>query len=204
MKNNFEYPDNINKIRGKTAVNIYVINHENTIIQIDAGIKNDVNKIYDFYDEKNESPDYILITSVDYIHVGALKELYDKYKPKIFVNKREMDAMINGPELKGIMEVEGKGIKFDGVKNISSYNRFNLDFLKIIDTPGYTKTNISIYYELGSAIFVGDALTVKRNKIKIDKMFTQDIKSAEVSMEKIKSMKPITIYPSHGEPYKLI
>ncbi len=204
MKNNFEYPDNINKIGGKTAVNIYVINHENTIIQIDAGIKNDVNKIYDFYDEKNESPDYILITSVDYIHVGALKELYDKYKPKIFVNKREMDAMINGPELKGIMEVEGKGIKFDGVKNISSYNRFNLDFLKIIDTPGYTKTNISIYYEHGSAIFVGDALTVKRNKIKIDKMFTQDIKSAEVSMEKIKSMKPITIYPSHGEPYKLI
>ena len=204
MKSNFEYPENISKIGNKTALNIYVIKHEDKVIQIDAGIRNDINKIYDFYEQKNEEPDYILITSVDYTHVGALKELYDRYKPKIFVTKSEMDTMIHGPAFRGIMEIEGKGLRFDGVKNISSYNRFNLDFLKIIDTPGYTNTNISIYYEHDNAIFVGDALIVKRNKIKLDKMFIQDIRAANLSLEKIKSMKPVTVYPSHGEPYKLM
>ena len=39
----------------------------------------------DYYSATGSSPDYVLITAVDYIHVVALRDIYDTYNPKIYV-----------------------------------------------------------------------------------------------------------------------
>lgn len=196
----FDFPETIDMIPG-TVVHTYVIKRCDTTIQIDAGIQADFNKIMDYYSETGSSPDYVLITSVDYIHVGALRDIYDTYNPKIYVPKRGMGTMKNGPNLKGILEIEGKGLRFEGIQHVYSYNKMELDFLEVIDTPGYSMDNVSLYYKEQNAIFVGDAFTIKRKKFKIDPMFTQNMEDARESLNKIKDLCPVTILPSHGDPY---
>lgn len=196
----FDFPETIDIIPG-TVVHTYIIKRPDAIIQIDAGIQSDFNKIRDYYSSTGNSPDYVLITAVDYIHVGALREIYDTYNPKIYVPKRGMGTMKNGPNLKGILEIEGKGLRFDGIQHVYSYNKMELDFLGVIDTPGYSQDNVSLYYKDKNTVFVGDAFTIKRQKFKIDQMFTQNMEDARASMEKIKSLCPVTILPSHGELY---
>ena len=200
-KINFDFPEGI-EVVPNTVVNVYVIRYQDLVIQIDAGIKTDANKIIDFYKNLDISPDYILITAVDYLHVGALREIYDEYNPKIYVSKKEMGTMKNGPSLKGILEIEGKGLRFEGIQQVYSYNKMDIDFLEVIGTPGYSMDNVSIYFKDKNSIFVGDSLTIKRNKIKLDSMFTQNMEMARSSLTKIKNFCPVIIFPSHGAPYK--
>jgi glyoxylase-like metal-dependent hydrolase (beta-lactamase superfamily II) len=201
VKVKFNFPEGIEKILN-TVVNVYVLRYRNLIIQIDAGIKTDSDKIIKFYKELGIKPDYILITAVDYVHVGALREIYDQYNPKIYVPNREMGSMKNGPALNGILEIEGKGLRFEGIQHVYSYNKMDIDFLEVIGTPGYSMDNVSIYLKDRNSIFVGDALVVRRHKIKLDAMFTQNMEIAENSIAKIKSFCPVTIFPAHGEPYE--
>lgn len=163
-KINFDFPEGI-MIIPNTVVNVYVIKYMGTVIQIDAGIKSDANKVINFYKDSGLNPDYILITAVDYIHVGALRDIYDVYNPKIYVPKREMGSMKNGPTLRGILEVEGKGLQFEGIQHVYSYNKMDIDFLEVIGTPGYTMDNVSIYFRDKNSLFVGDSIIIKRNKI---------------------------------------
>ncbi len=200
-KINFDFPEGI-EIIPNTIVHVYVIRYQNSVIQIDGGIKSDANKILDFYKNSGISPDYVLITAVDYLHVGALRDIYDAYNPKIYVPKREVGSMKNGPALKGILEVEGKGLRFEGIQHVNSYNKMEINFLEVMDTPGYTMNNISIYFKDRNSIFVGDSLIMKHNKMKLDSMFTQNMEMARASINKIKGFCPVLIFPSHGVPYK--
>lgn len=200
-KINFDFPEGI-MIIPNTVVNVYVIKYMGTVIQIDAGIKSDANKVINFYKDSGLSPDYILVTAVDYIHVGALRDIYDVYNPKIYVPKREMGSMKNGPTLRGILEVEGKGLQFEGIQHVYSYNKMDIDFLEVIGTPGYTMDNVSIYLRDKNSLFVGDSIIIKRNKIKLDSMFTQNMQMARSSLDKIKEFCPAILFPSHGNPYR--
>lgn len=200
-KINFDFPEGIELIPN-TITHVYVIRYQGTVIQIDGGIKSDADKILDFYKNSGISPDYVLITSVDYLHVGALSDIYDTYNPKIYVPKRDMGGMKNGPTLKGILEIEGKGLRFEGIQQVHSYNKMEMDFIEVIDTPGYTMNNVSLYFKEKNSIFVGDSLIIKRSKIKLDSMFTQNMEMARESITKIKNFCPVTIFPSHGVPYK--
>ena len=62
-KINFDFPEGIELVPN-TVVNVYVIRFQDLVIQIDAGIKTDADKIIDFYKNLDISPDYILITAV--------------------------------------------------------------------------------------------------------------------------------------------
>ena len=62
-KINFDFPEGI-MIIPNTVVNVYVIKYMGTVIQIDAGIKSDANKVINFYKDSGLNPDYILITAV--------------------------------------------------------------------------------------------------------------------------------------------
>ena len=199
-KIDFDFPETINMIPD-TVVHTYVIRRNSITIQIDAGIQADFNKIKDYYSGIGNSPDYVLITAVDYIHVGALRDIYDTYNPKIYVPKRGMGTMKNGPNLKGILEIEGKGLRFEGIQHVYSYNKMDIDFLEVMDTPGYFQDNISVYYKEQNTVFIGDAFTIRRKKFKIDPMFTQNMEDARTSLQKIKDLCPVTILPSHGELY---
>ncbi len=192
-----DYPDGIEKIPD-TKLNCYILRQEDHTILIDTGVQYEYNKIQDYLDGHEIKPEYVLITAVDYIHVGALNEIYDKYKPEIYVPKREMDKMKHGLKMEGILEIEGKGLQFNAVRDIHSYKAFDLNFLEIIDTPGYTVNSVSIYSKEKNSIFIGDAAYSKKNKLKIDQMFVSNIKEANNSLEKIKSYAPVYVFPSHG------
>lgn len=200
-KINFDFPEGI-QIIPNSITNVYVIRYKGMVIQIDAGIKSDANKIINFYKDSGLSPDYILITAVDYLHVGALRDVYDIYNPKIYVPKRELGSMKNGPSLTGILEIEGKGLRFEGIQHVYSYKKMELDFLEVIGTPGYSADNVSIYFSDKNSLFVGDSITIKRKKIKLDSMFTQNMEIARASLTKIKEFCPVILFPSHGNPYR--
>ncbi len=200
-KINFDFPEGIQLVRN-SIVHVYIIKYQGMVIQIDAGIKSDSNKVLNFYKDSGLSPDYILITAVDYLHVGALRDIYDTYNPKIYVPKREMGSMKNGPTLNGILEIEGKGLKFEGIQHVYSYNKMDIDFLEVIGTPGYSMDNVSIYFRDKNSLFVGDSVIIKRNKIRLDSMFTQNMQMAQSSLIKIKEFCPAILFPSHGTPYK--
>ncbi|AAT43788.1 MBL fold metallo-hydrolase [Picrophilus oshimae] len=182
----------------RTVSHVYVVISDH-IVQIDAGIKNDFVKINNFYKSMNIKPEYILLTSGTYDHAGSLKAIYDEYSPEIYINKNDMDLVTKPRERKGFVSyIESKGISIDTVKNVFSYEKFNLNDFLVIDTPGYTSGSVSIFYKPEKALFTGDAATYGFRKLKVDMMFVNDQKDAELSLKKIEMMDFNSIYPAHG------
>ncbi len=183
----------------KTVSHVYVVISEN-IVQIDAGIKNDFNKIKDFYKTMNLSPEYVLITSGTYDHTGALKDIYDEYSPEIYVNKKDMDLVTKSENKKGFLSyIESKGTSIDTVKDVISYEKFHLNDFSIIETPGYTDGSVSILYKPEKALFVGDSATYGFRNLKVDKMFVKNEQEADLSLKKIKMLDVNFIYSAHGK-----
>jgi glyoxylase-like metal-dependent hydrolase (beta-lactamase superfamily II) len=73
---------------------------------------------------------------------------------------------------------------------------------RIIATPGHTPGHISLYIENDSIIITGDALALEDGSPVIaNPQFTLDLKQAEISMNKLLSLKANAYYCYHGGVY---
>lgn len=158
---------NIKTIKvGSLKTNCYILTINQNCLIIDPG--DEVEKIIKEIGNNNVLG--ILVTHHHFDHVGALKELVNKYNVPVY-NKENLE------------EKEYQIAKFK---------------FSVIYTPGHTDDSISFYFKEDNIMFTGDFLfkeTIGRTDLP-----TGDDRKMQESIEKIKKYNEnIRIYPGHGE-----
>ena len=150
---------------GPLEENCYIISNGKTIV-IDPG--DEVNKIISYLKDNNLDLDSILITHHHFDHVGALEDLLNYKKVKVY----------------DISNLEEKNY------NISDFN------IEVIYTKGHTDDSISYYFKDYNKMFVGDFIF--EGSIGRTDLGGNDIDMINSLKKISKYDKDITIYPGHG------
>ena len=150
---------------GYLEENCYIISKDNKCLVIDPG--DEASKIIDKIDNKKVLA--ILITHNHFDHIGAVKELKDKYNVEVndFNNLKE------------------------GTNSIDDFT------FEVIYNPGHTKDSVSYYFKEDNIMFVGDFVfegTVGRCDLE-----GGSISEMKNSINKLKEHnEDIVLYPGHG------
>lgn len=151
---------------GYLNTNCYIVVHNNNCLVIDPGdeLDNIVNQIgkYNLL--------AILVTHNHPDHIGALKELIDKYNVPVY----------------------GHSNLKEGKMEIGDFN------FEVIYTPGHTSDSVSYYFPDYNFMFTGDFIfkdTIGRTDLP-----TGDMGQMKISLNKIRNYNQrIKIYPGHGD-----
>lgn len=159
---------------------------------------------YDFYliektlEEENIVPKFILLTHSHGDHIGAIKELKDKYKDlKVYVHKDEeqmiMDPVLN---LSRLTQMEPVSVKAD--ETFEDGKVFTLGDIEIksIHTPGHSPGGTC--YLVGNTLFSGDTLfklSVGRSDFYLG---DQDQLINSIKTKLLTLDDEIVVYPGHG------
>ena len=152
---------------GDLQENCYIITKDNNTIIVDPGSE------FEKIDKKIKNLNAILITHYHDDHIGALKQLKEKYNVKI--------------------------IDYKDVNEEFDINNFNF---KVIDTKGHTNDSVSFYFKKEKIMFTGDFLfkeTIGRTDFFNSNK--QDMQRSINNIKKYKEN--IIIYPGHGEKTNL-
>lgn len=168
--------------------NTYIFKYQNKIIVIDPG--SDIDKIINSLN--NEKIDYILLTHGHMDHIGSTKELIKLYNTKVYLSKLDEDY------IKGKIILDPYFDKNQYNFSYLDYSLFDIEGIKIINTPGHSKGSVSILIEEENILFTGDTLfkdsfgrydfiggSLKKLKDSINLLFKLDENTI--------------IYPGHGE-----
>nr|MBP3258924.1 MBL fold metallo-hydrolase [Bacilli bacterium] len=150
---------------GSLEENCYIISNDKTIV-IDPG--DEANKIISYLKDNNLDLDSILITHHHFDHVGALEDLLNYKKVKVY----------------DISNLEEKNY------NISGFN------IEVIYTKGHTDDSVTYYFKDYNMMFVGDFIfegSIGRTDLGGN---TSDMINSLKKIKKYN--KNINIYPGHG------
>jgi hydroxyacylglutathione hydrolase len=186
---------------------------------IDIGIKKKRHQLGSELEKEGCKPGdlkLIIITHGHHDHVGNAAYLRDRYGAKIAMHKEDTSMTESGD-----MFIDTKGGILIGLIGIlmklfglSEYERFTPDIYlennqdlteyglpaTIIYTPGHSKGSISILTEEGD-LFCGDIFS---NTIKLEKTtLITDHLMLEASIEILRGLNLIRIYPGHGNPFNV-
>lgn len=154
---------------GYLEENCYILIKGSNCLIIDPG--DDYNLIKQNLEKYN--PIGILITHNHFDHVGAIDDILNDYKIKIY-NKYNLKEEIN---------------------NIENFS------FEVIYTPGHSEDSISFYFDKENSIFVGDFIF--KGSIGRCDLPTGDFKEMEKSLiefkNHFKNNPDLEIYPGHGE-----
>lgn len=201
------------------GMNCYLIKTEAGCFLIDTGIKKKRSQLEQELIEAGCSLGdlkLIIITHGHIDHVGNAAHLRDKNGAKIAMHRGD-SAMVES----GDMFIDTRGGILIGLMGafmkmlgLSDYERFTPDIYledgqdlssngldaSVIHTPGHSEGSISIRTVEGD-LFCGDLFnnTNKPEKASI----IQDPEKLEASVEKIRASEFKTVYPGHGEPFRM-
>ncbi|WP_054251692.1 MBL fold metallo-hydrolase [Neofamilia massiliensis] len=159
---------------------------------------------YDFYliekalEEENIVPKFILLTHSHGDHIGAIKELKDKYKDlKVYVHKDEeqmiMDPVLN---LSRLTQMEPVSVKADETFEDGKVFTLGDIEIKAIHTPGHSPGGTC--YLVGNTLFSGDTLfklSVGRSDFYLG---DQDQLINSIKTKLLTLDDDIVVYPGHG------
>lgn len=177
--------------------NVYVVADEKSKegIIIDPG--GAIDKVYNYIENMQILPKYILLTHCHADHIAGLKALRNYYPNiKIIIYEEErlglIDSSINMCEQVGVPD---NFIEADIVVKDADIVNFGDLSAKIIYTPGHTKGSMSIL--INDAVFTGDTL-FKRMHGRTD-LKTGNENEINDSIKKLLELPGNTIiYPGHG------
>ncbi|MBQ2873014.1 MAG: MBL fold metallo-hydrolase [Bacilli bacterium] len=150
---------------GNLKCNCYLLIKDNKILIIDPGDEGD--KIIEKIGDREVVG--IIITHHHYDHIGAVKDVVNKYNVLVY-DRSNLE--------------EGQ-------------NKIDEFIFDIIYTPGHKEDLITIYFEKEKMMFTGDFL-FKDNIGRCD-LVGSDINDMKKSIDKIKKYdKDIIVYPGHG------
>ena len=200
------------------GVNSYLIKTEAGYFLIDAGIKNKRGQLEQELKEAGCSPGdlkLIIITHGHVDHVGNAAYLRDRYGSRIAMHAGD-SAMVESGDMfidegGALMGLAGLLMR---VLGLSDYERFTPDVIlvdgqdlsahgldaTVIHTPGHSEGSICIETVEGD-LFCGDLFNNTKKPEKAS--LIQDPDKLEASVEKIAASEFGTVYPGHGEPFRM-
>ena len=210
------------------SVNCYLINADTDYFLIDTGWSTQRTALEKELENSGCQPgnlNLILVTHGDFDHTGNCAYLRERYRTKIAMHRGDSvlveqgDMFINrkiNPLMRGIIKI---GASLFG---LSKFDRFKADIFiedgqdlaeygldaKVLLVPGHSKGSIAILTPSSDpsggseqALFCGDLLTNTDRPGK--NSLVDDAAAMDASVEKLKTLKSITIYPGHGKPFPI-
>ncbi len=215
-----------------TIVNACIVGKSDKWVLVDTGLENSAEFILQSAEKrfgKDSRPEAIILTHGHFDHVGSVIKLANLWKVPVYIHQLEMpyvtgkkDYPIADPKVdKGMIAKMSPSFPHQSIKIESGAVALPADGSipgmpdwKWIYTPGHTEGHISLFREKDRTLIVGDAFsTVKQESLTSvlsqkeeisgpPKYLTTDWKAAEVSVERLKELKPSLAIPSHGNPMK--
>ena len=201
------------------GMNCYLIKTEAGCFLIDTGIKKKRSQLEQELTEAGCSLGdlkLLIITHGHIDHVGNAAYLRDKHRAKIAMHGGDT-AMVESADMfidtRGgiVIGLVGALIKILG---LSDYERFTPDIVledgqdlspygldaSVIHTPGHSEGSVCIHTTEGD-LFCGDLFNNTNKPAKAS--IIQDPEKLEASVEKIRTSEYKTVYPGHGEPFRM-
>lgn len=141
---------------GPLQENCYIVySKENECVIIDPGYESQ--RIIDTIEKEKLKPLYILLTHGHIDHIGAVKDLKDKYGISVYIHNKDKD-MLEKPNKNSasLYEMSVNGAKADYFVKEGNDIKFSDDSFKVIETPGHTGGGVC--YKLDNILFSGDTL----------------------------------------------
>ena len=150
---------------GYLEENCYIVSIDNKCLVIDPG--DEANKIIELIGGRKVEG--ILITHNHFDHIGALKEIKEKYNVEVY---------------------DHNNLK-EGINTIGNFT------FEVIYNPGHSKDSTSYYFKEEKIMFVGDFVFYRTvGRCDLDDGNIHEMKQ---SIEKLKQIsEDITLYPGHG------
>jgi glyoxylase-like metal-dependent hydrolase (beta-lactamase superfamily II) len=201
------------------GVNSYLMETETGFYLIDTGFHKkriQLEKELQKAGCKTRNLKLIILTHGHTDHVSNAAYLREKYGAKIAMHKGDSKMVKTGN-----MFVDAKGgllfrliVSFMKLLGLSSFEKFvpdiyledNQDLSKyglnvvIIHTPGHSKGSISIMTDERD-LFCGDILG--NTKYPEKTTLIDDLDQLNASIENIKALETLMVYPGHGKPFKM-
>jgi len=210
------------------SVNCYLIKAETGYFLIDTGWPNQRTALEKELARLGCQPGnlmLILATHGDFDHTGNSAYLHEKYRTKIAMHRGDSAIVEQGDMFinrkinnisRGILRI---GTIFLGLSKFDKFKpgiyledgqdlaEFGLE-AKVLHVPGHSKGSIAFLTPFshpsgaaGQALFCGDLLA---NSSKPGKnSLVDDPAAMDDSVERLKELKSITIYPGHGKPFPI-
>jgi glyoxylase-like metal-dependent hydrolase (beta-lactamase superfamily II) len=208
------------------SVNCYLIKADAAYFLVDTGWSSQRAALEKELENSGCQPgnlNLILVTHGDFDHTGNCAYLRERYRTKIAMHRGDSvlveqgDMFINrkiNPLMRGIIKI---GASLFG---LSKFDRFKADIFiedgqdlaeygldaKVLLVPGHSKGSIAILTPSSDpasgswqALFCGDLLVNSSQPAK--NSLVDDAAALDASVERVKQLKPVTVYPGHGKPF---
>lgn len=150
-----------------------------------------------FLEARGYTPAFLLITHCHHDHIGAVKQLAERYGAKIVMSKEDYETLTNPDRFNARYANHVAGKQFTPDIFVENGDAIGLDELSfcVVATPGHTAGGVC--YVCGDSIFAGDTLfagTVGRCDL-----YGGSFPSILESVKRLAAMPgDYAVYPGHG------
>ena len=181
----------------ESFTNTYVVHDEKTKEGIIIDIANNADKIYNYIENSEIKPKYIILTHCHADHITGLKNIKNYYPNiKIIIHEKDSHGLTDDSiNMCTYLLAESNFVNADIVVKDGDKIKIGDIVAKIIHTPGHTAGSISILVE--DALFSGDTMfrgTCGRTDLPTGSEFEM-----KISLRKLRELsEEIIVYPGHG------
>ncbi|MFX1285064.1 MAG: MBL fold metallo-hydrolase [Promethearchaeota archaeon] len=206
-------------------VNCYLLKTNDEFILVDSGFSNQRSKIESALHTAGVQRGIlrlILLTHGDFDHSGNCAYLRDKYQSKIAMHKDDLGMVEHGDlfySRKGsnfIIRILAKLMLPLFRMNLKKKDHFTPDIYleegddlseygfnaQVVHLPGHSKGSIA-FLTTGGDLFIGDLLENNKKHGPVKCSLIDDSLEFSASIDKLKSLPIITVYPGHGAPFQM-
>jgi len=184
---------------GRYATNAYIYYNQTSLQGVVIDPAGDADKILNKIESTGLSIQAVLLTHGHFDHTGAVNEIRDALKTKVYASKHDAE-LANNPDANGaaFFGIPHNSVVID--KTITQEGERNFGELKIqvLTTPGHTAGCLCFYIPDQKIIFSGDTL-FKESYGRHD-LPTSDFPALLGSLQRLLDLPPDTVvYPGHGQ-----